>query len=111
MQDFFLTATNNETNLTNVIKFIHEFAPQESFPLSKDKISAMLTVIFGYVDDNLVEEFEESFVFVPKLLENSEYFVNQEINEMLQNDPFSKLSERILHNFPIMVETYFLDVE
>lgn len=79
--------------------------------MSREKISVMLKEIYGYVDDHLIEEFNNCFKIEPLTVTKAVFSFDQEINEMLQNNPFSAMTEGILNDFPIYIDSPLLDVK
>ncbi|KAG5674589.1 hypothetical protein PVAND_004543 [Polypedilum vanderplanki] len=105
--DYFTNYTRTNKDFRKIINFIHKYAPREKFPLSDDTIKEMLQEIFGNDDDELMKDFEHfryrNLVFV----ERNESL--NDINELLRNNPYSYLTQRILNNLSYRISSHYLD--
>lgn len=103
--------SENHQDFHKIIKFVHDYAPRDKFPLQRATIIAMLQEIFKYrpIDDELIENFKNNLDFTAKLYKAENRFKDEEINLFLQKDPFSSLAECILIKFPFHILSPFLD--
>lgn len=89
-----------------VKNFIHE---NVTFPLTSRTIESIVNIIFGNVDPQIVNDFEDNLESFKGNYHKGDRFPDEEVNRLIVDDPFS-LAEKILNNKVLSAYTSYLDV-
>jgi hypothetical protein len=97
-------------DFNRIADFIRQHAPHENFLLQDDTIKELVRQMYESADDE-----EKAVEYLKIYLHNCQVFNDQneslrEINELLRNNPYSYMAQRLLNSLTFRVQSFFLDV-